>query len=80
MVAWTLAASSTLLLIALLAFTGILLVGNSLVSRGVAEGGMAVGGVLPELVQVRDKATEEVVERVLGEYGILLDETYTIFG
>ena len=80
MVAWTLASTITLLIICLIAFVGVLLAGNSLVNRSVAEGGGAVGVVLPAAAEVRDGAVEEVVGLVRGQYEVLLSNMYRRLG
>ena len=79
-VAWTLTIIASLLILVIIAFVGVLLAGNSLVSRGVEQGGGAVRALLPEVVQVRNDSLREVTDRVLGEYQELLEDIYQRVG
>ncbi len=63
-----------LLLLLLCVFLSVLLAGNSLVSTGVREGGMAVGVALPELAGVRDDAFSQVEALLVTQYSQLLTE------
>ena len=72
--AWTLATLTLLLTIILIAFMGILLAGNGLVSTATAEGRVAVSKIIPAVVQVRDSAVAEVMETVRGKYVELLQK------
>lgn len=72
--------TATLLTVSLVAFVGVLLAGNSLVSKGVSEGGGAVSRVLPEVARIRDEAVEKVMMTVMGKYGELLQRVYGTLG
>ncbi len=63
-----------LLLLLLCVFLSVLLAGNTLVSSGVREGGVAVGVVLPELAKMRDDAFSQVENVLVTQYNRFLSK------
>ena len=76
MIAWSLSVATVIFILLLVSFVGLLLAGNGLIRQGVAEGGGAVSRILPEVAGVRDRATQEVEEKVLLRYHSLLEQLY----
>ena len=77
-VAWSLSVGVFVLLVGLVAFMALLLEGNSLVNRGVFEGGVAVSKLLPQTEKIRDQSVHGVEVTVLGGYERLSQDVYNI--